>query len=88
MYDPDQLKALSGPELHARRLQILDTIVKYERSWDDPNLPLELLQELAFVTGILRRSKTSGPPRAAKPTRRGNGIKSSSADLLKMIESA
>jgi hypothetical protein len=87
MYDPTELGAKSPIELHARRAEILATIQTYPLSWKDPNIPTELLQELAFIAGTLRR-KNAGPPRAAKPQRRGSAInKSTTADLLRMITS-
>jgi len=48
--------------LEARRREIiLDLTTKY-RGYDDPEVPMDLLRELAFITSTLRR-RQSGPPR-------------------------
>lgn len=52
-------------ELEARRREIIAFLQTQPRGFDDPNVPLEILQELAAVTAILRR-KSAGPPKVAK----------------------
>lgn len=58
-------------ELEARRREIVGSLTTRYRGYDDPEVPIELLQELAAITATLRR-KTSGPPKVAK---RSNGSK-------------
>lgn len=55
----------SPPELEARRREIIATMSQNYKGYADPDIPMELLQELAVVTSYLRR-KNAGPP---KPTR-------------------
>lgn len=74
----------SPAELEERRRQIVAKIAAAPGGYDDPDIPIEILQELSLVTGMLRR-KTAGPPKAAKPTKRGNGPKLSSDDLMNLI---
>jgi hypothetical protein len=59
-------------ELEQRRREIVTAFTTKYRGYDDPDIPLELLHELAFITQTLRR-KNAGPPKAkktaaAKPT--------------------
>jgi hypothetical protein len=44
------------------------------------NLPVELLHELAAITGVLRR-KASGPPKAAKAPKAAKPVKPAAATL-------
>lgn len=64
---PLTLDTMSPSELEMRRRQIVDSFTTQYNGYDDPNAPLSLLQELAFITQKLRR-KNSGAPRAKKPT--------------------
>jgi hypothetical protein len=80
MYDPSLLEAKSPAELQARRSEILDTM----RDIPLKDAPTELLQELAFIFTVLRR-KTSGPPRVAKPSKRGAAPKGTVDDLMGLI---
>jgi hypothetical protein len=52
-------------ELEQRRRDIVQSLTKDYRGFDDPEVPLELLRELALITSTLRR-KHSGPPKAKK----------------------
>ena len=52
-------------ELDARMRDILAEIQRFPQSYDDPNVPTPLLQELSLITGMLRR-RTAGPPKVAK----------------------
>lgn len=62
-FDPSSLEALSAPELVQRRTEIVAQMAALPNSYQDA--PTETLQELAFITGALRR-RTSGPPRETK----------------------
>lgn len=66
-YDPVVLDGKSPAELHARRQEIIVFIAGLPRQHDDA--PTILLQELAYITGALRR-KTAGPPKTAKASKR------------------
>lgn len=61
-----KLDGLSPVELEERRRAILATIRTYPQSYDDPNLPTELLRELSVIVSTLRR-RNAGPPKTAKP---------------------
>lgn len=60
-------------ELEQRRRDIVGSLTTQYSGYDDPDVPLELLGELALITSTLRR-KNAGPPRraatrrSAKPT--------------------
>lgn len=69
-------------ELEQRRRSIIETIKGFPKSYDDPELPLDLLRELALVTGTLRRS-TAGPPKRAKPSKRPSGAPKATVSDLK-----
>lgn len=64
---------LTPSELEQRRREIVTSLTTKYAGYDDPDVPLTLLQELAIITSTLRR-KNAGPPRAkrtngkAKPT--------------------
>lgn len=74
----------SPAELEERRRQIVTQIAAAPKGYDDPSIPMELLTELSVVTAMLRR-KTAGPPKTAKPSKRGNGPKLSIDDLASLI---
>lgn len=78
------LEAKSQPELEQRRQELVTRINSFPKKYEDPDIPTELLRELALVAGMLRR-KTSGPPKAAKPTKRGGAPKTTAADLANML---
>ena len=67
--DPDTIDPTPA-ELEARRREIVLSLTTQYRGYDDPDVPLELLQELAQLTSTLRR-KNAGP---SKP-RRANGAR-------------
>lgn len=52
-------------DLEARRRAIIADLTTKYRGFDDPDVPISLLQELATITASLRR-KTAGPPKVAK----------------------
>lgn len=81
-YDPELLKSLSPAELEQRRRDIVGAMQKLPRTYHDA--PTEMLQELAFITGSLRR-KTAGPPKEAKRTKRSSGPAASLDDLDSMM---
>jgi len=57
-------------ELEARRREIVSSLTTKYKGYDDPDVPIELLRELALLTSTLRR-KNAGPPRQ----KRTNGIR-------------
>lgn len=81
-YDPTLLQALSPAQLEQRRRELIAEIAKLPRSYKDA--ATEVLQELAFLTGTLRR-KTAGPPKETKRTKRSNGPAASIDDLEGMM---
>jgi len=78
------LEGKERAELEARRREIVTKIAAMPKGYDDPDVPIELLQELSVVAGKLRR-KTSGAPKEAKPTKRGTGPKLSLNDLANIV---
>lgn len=59
-------------QLEERRREILAKIREYPLGYDDPDIPTDILRELATVVSTLRR-RNAGPPKAkrapaAKPT--------------------
>jgi hypothetical protein len=54
-------------ELEQRRRDIVQSLTKDFKGFDDPEVPLELLRELALITSTLRRNH-SGPPKTKKPS--------------------
>lgn len=56
-------------ELEQRRREIVLSLTTTYKGYDDPNVPIELLHELATLTSTLRR-KNAGPP---KNKRAANG---------------
>ena len=56
--------------LESRRREIISTLNTQYGGYDHPDVPLDLLRELAFIVSKLRRP-TSGPPRKpGSPTKR------------------
>lgn len=52
-------------ELEALRREIIAIMTTDYKGYDDPEVPIELLNRLAVVTSSLRR-KNAGPPKAEK----------------------
>lgn len=77
-----EIENLGPQELEAtRRGIILEMQTKY-RGYEDPLVPVELLQKLSFVTSMLRR-KNAGPPKATRaPKATRKGAKATTDDLL------
>jgi hypothetical protein len=67
-------------ELEQRRRDIVQSLTQEYKGFDDPEVPLELLRELAQITSTLRR-KHSGPPKTKKPTA-GPKTKTTLDDLM------
>lgn len=63
-----ELNGKSPSELEQRRRDIVMSLTTQYRGYDDPEVPLELLSELALITSTLRR-KNAGPPRRAATRR-------------------
>jgi hypothetical protein len=55
----------SPTELEARRREIIVMMSTSYKGYADPDIPMELLQELAVVTSYLRR-KNAGPPKVPR----------------------
>lgn len=53
-------------ELEQRRRDIVTSLTTKYRGYDDPDVPIELLSELALITSTLRR-KNAGPPKTSRP---------------------
>jgi hypothetical protein len=68
---------LTPAELEQRRREIVLSLTTQYSGYDDPAVPLTLLQELAVITSTLRR-KNAGPPKR----RAANGKKQPSIDDL------
>ncbi len=77
------LDKLSPVELELRRRELVSRIAAMPKGYADPDTPIEILQELSLVAGMLRR-KTSGPPKVAKTSKRGTGPKLSLDDLASL----
>ena len=60
------IAAQTPSELEQRRRDIVQSLTKDFKGFDDPEVPLDLLRELALITSTLRR-KHSGPPKTKKP---------------------
>jgi hypothetical protein len=56
------VSARTPGELEQRRRDIVQSLTKDFKGFDDPEVPLDLLRELALITSTLRR-KHSGPPK-------------------------
>lgn len=59
---PDTQDVRTPAELEARRREIVHIMTHQYKGYDDVNVPIPLLQELAIITSTLRR-KNAGPPR-------------------------
>ena len=78
--DAFNLNNKTPKELEERRSAIITEMQTKYRGYDDPEVPEELLNELAVVTISLRR-KNAGPPKEPR-ARRTNGVKVSTDDLM------
>lgn len=58
---PAQAEAPNPAQLEQRRREIVLSLTTRYQGYDDPEVPLDLLRELAFICSKLRR-KNSGPP--------------------------
>lgn len=74
----------SPAQLEQERRAVVTIIASFPKSYDDPDVPTELLQKLALITGTLRR-RTAGPPKAAKASKRSGAPKPSVEDLKDLI---
>jgi hypothetical protein len=68
-------------ELEQRRSDIVRSLTKDYRGFDDPDVPLSLLREVALITSKLRR-KHAGAPKTKKPGAAGSKTKVSIDDLM------
>lgn len=74
----------SPSELEQRRREIVAEIQRFPKSYDDPDIPMPLLQELSLVTGMLRR-RTAGPPKEAKPRKSKSSAPSATLDDIEAL---
>lgn len=56
---------LTPGELEQRRRDIVLSLTTKYKGYDDPDVPVEVLHELAFITQTLRR-KNAGPPKVKR----------------------
>lgn len=56
---------LTPSELEQRRRDIVLSLTTKYKGYDDPEVPVEVLHELAFITQTLRR-KNAGPPKVKR----------------------
>lgn len=78
---PDAVDDRTPSELEARRREIVHLLTHQYNGYDDINVPLPLLQELAFLTSTLRR-KNAGPPRRPAVKRTAGPVAALSVDEL------
>jgi hypothetical protein len=74
------LEGKSPAELEQRRREVVKAIASFPKQYDDPDCPEVLLQELALITGTLRR-RTAGPPKEAKASKRSGAPKATVEDM-------
>lgn len=67
-------------ELEALRRQIITTMTTDYKGYNDPEVPIELLNQLAVITGTLRR-KNAGPPKADKKPKAAT-VKATTDDFM------
>lgn len=72
----------SPAELEQRRRAIIQEMTQFPKGYEDPDMPLPLLQELAVITSRLRR-RTAGPPKSPKAARKGTPAAMASPAELK-----
>ena len=58
----------SPSDLEFIRREIIAKLNTEYKGFDDPEVPMDLLNKLAVVTSSLRR-KNAGPPKVAKPSK-------------------
>lgn len=81
-YDPKELESKSPAELQQRRSEIVAQLMLLPRTYEDA--PTDMLQELAFITGSLRK-KTAGPPKVAKASKRSPTPAATTDDLADLM---
>jgi hypothetical protein len=70
----------SPSELESIRLGLVETLRTEYKGYDDPEVPMDLLNKLAVVTSSLRR-KNAGPPKVPK-TAKASKEKAQTDDFL------
>lgn len=67
--------------LEQRRREIILSLTTTYKGYDDPDVPRELLQQLAVITATLRR-RNAGPPKVAK---KAKPTVKTAADILSQL---
>lgn len=70
----------SPSELEAMRRELIATMTTEYKGYDDPEVPMDLLNRLAVITSSLRR-KNAGPPKVSK-TPKASKEKASTEDFV------
>lgn len=78
------IEGLDPNQLETRRRAIITRLTTEFKGYMDPEVPRELLQELAVITATLRR-KNAGPPAKPKPVKGEAKSKKSLDDVLGML---
>lgn len=69
----DTFTVQTPSELEQRRRDIILLFTTKYKGYDDPEVPLDLLRELALITSTLRR-KNAGPPKAKRSAAGAGGV--------------
>jgi len=64
-----ELENSSPAELETRRRELTAQMQQFPKGYDDPDLPEEMLRELAAITMALRRKNAKPPSKATIKTR-------------------
>lgn len=78
------LEDKSPQELEAARREIVQSLTTKYRGYDDPDVPRELLAQLAVITATLRR-KNAGPPKKVKAEPKAKVEKKSLAAVMDLL---
>lgn len=74
------LEGKSPSDLETLRREIIAKLNTEYKGYDDPDVPMDLLNTLAVVTSSLRR-KNAGPPKEPKKTK-GPSVKAQTNDFV------
>lgn len=79
------LEGMDPAQLEQRRRAIVQSMLTDYRGYNDPNVPMALLQELSAITGALRNKTARPPKRAAGSTPKKANKKPTTADIADMF---